>query len=172
MKSANTLSKLLVLATLFFGLVWSPGPSVMAYANKTLDLEFVAAGGGPPDVTVLGDGTVIFKITVTQSVSGDLSGTLTEAITQVFPASEEEGLLPITTFWKLETADGTMEGYYSGKFRHLSDGSHAITQHGEVLSVTGHYVDFYQAEVSYRAALGADHMTIAGALTIHQVNRR
>jgi hypothetical protein len=91
MKSANTFSKMLFLATLCYALAGSLGPSVMADGNRTLDLEFVAAGGGPPDVVVLGDGTVIFKITVTQNVSGDLSGTLTEKLTQVFPASEEEG---------------------------------------------------------------------------------
>lgn len=119
-------------------------------------------------MVVLSDGTVIFKVTVFESVTGDLSGTLTEKITQVYPLSEEDGLLPITTAWKLVTAEGTIEGYYSGEFQHMRDGDHFITQHGEVLSVTGEYVNLYQGRVSYQAVLGPDHMTVSGTVNIYQ----
>jgi hypothetical protein len=81
--------------------------------------------------------------------------------------SEEDGLLPITTNWKLVSADGTIEGYYSGEFQHMHDGDHIITQHGEVLSVTGAYVGLYQAKVTYHAVLLADHMTASGTMTIY-----
>jgi hypothetical protein len=115
---------------------------------------------------VLSDGTVIFKVTVFETITGDLTGDLTEKITQVYPLSEENGLLPVTTSWSLQTADGTIGGYYSGEFHHMQDGSHLATQHGEVLTVTGAYVDLYQAKVSYQAVLLADHMTVSGTMTI------
>lgn len=157
---------------LFCALMGWYGDSVKAQGKKPLRLEFVGIGGGPPNVVVLPDGTVIFKLTAIDGVTGDLTGTLTERVTQVYPVSEEDGLLPISTLWKLETAEGTIEGYYSGKFDHLNDGNHMITEHGEILSVTGAYVDLYQATVSYRAVLGPDHMTISGSLTIRRNNRR
>lgn len=172
MKSANTLLKIIFFVILASALMGSLGYSVKAQSNEPLRLEFVGIGGGPPNVVVLGDGTVIFKITAVQGVTGDLTGTLTERITQVYPASDEEGLLPITTLWKLVTPEGTIEGYYTGKFDHLKDGNHMIIEHGEILSVTGVYADLYQATVSYKAVLGPDHMTIAGTLTIHRRNKR
>jgi hypothetical protein len=159
----------LVLSILLLGLPTSP---VSAQANRQVNLQFVGAGGGPPNVVVLGDGTVIFKVTVFESITGDLAGTLTEKVTQVYPVSEENGLLPITTTWKLQTAEGTIEGYYSGEFHHMRDGDHVITQHGEVLSVTGAYVGLYQATVSYQAVLLADHMTVSGTMTVHPREKR
>ena len=54
----------------------------------------------------------------------------------------------------------------------MHDGTHVITQHGEVLSVTGAYVGLYQAKVSYQAVLLADHMTISGTITMHQREKR
>ncbi|HSQ19722.1 MAG TPA: hypothetical protein VLR92_05050, partial [Blastocatellia bacterium] len=156
---------LVLLSGVLLGL---PAAGVTAAANRPLNLQFVGAGAeGPPDVVVLSDGTVIFKVTVFEAITGDLSGTLTEKITQVYPLSEEDGLLPITTAWKLETTEGTIEGYYSGEFQHMRDGDHFITQHGEVLSVTGEYVNLYQARVSYQAVLGPDHMTVSGTVNIY-----
>lgn len=161
------------LAILSLVLAGSFARSVNAQANKPLNLSFVGAGAaGPPSVVVLGDGTLIFKITALENVSGDLTGVLTEKVTQVYPVTEENGLLPITTSWKLETAAGTIEGYYSGHFQHTQNGDHIITQHGEVLSVTGAYVGLYQARVDYKAILSPDHMTISGVLTIHPNERR
>ncbi|HLN97055.1 MAG TPA: hypothetical protein VK208_01090, partial [Pyrinomonadaceae bacterium] len=74
--------------------------------------------------------------------------------------------------WKLVTADGTIEGYYSGLFQHMQNGEHFITQQGEVLSVTGAYVNLYQARVTYQAVLLADHTTVSGILTIHPTEKR
>jgi hypothetical protein len=172
MKLHRTVIRTLLLVLPIFAAVGSTGGPVEAEGQKSINLQFVDAGGGPPSVVVLADGTVIFKITVIQTVSGDLTGTLTESITQVYPISEENGLLPIATHWRLDTYDGSMEGYYSGKFMHLQDGSHEITEHGEVLSVTGAYVDFYLAIVTYRATLAANHMTAAGSLTFQSRNSR
>lgn len=173
MKSTKTLVRSLVWIFLSAGLLGLPATSVGgAQGNRPINLQFVGAGGGPPSVVVLGDGTLIFKITVFESITGDLTGTLTERVTQVYPVSEENGLLPITTSWTLQTAEGTIEGYYSGEFHHMHDGNHVITQHGEVLSVSGAYASLYQAKVSYQAVLLADHMTISGTMTIHPREKR
>jgi hypothetical protein len=172
MKLTNTLFRifsLVFLSVLLSGLPMSP---ISAEGNRPLQLQFVGAGGGPPNIVDLGDGTRIFKVTVFETVTGDLAGTLTEKVTQVYPVSEENGLLPITTTWKLQTAEGTIEGYYSGEFHHMRDGDHVITQHGEVLSVTGAYVSLYQANASYQAVLLADHMTISGSMTISPREKR
>lgn len=172
MGSTRTLFRLFLLFFLTALVAGLPATRVSARGDRPVNLQFVAAGGGPPSVEVLGDGTLIFKVTVFESISGDLTGTLTEKVTQVYPLSEENGLLPITTRWKLVTADGTIEGYYSGEFQHMHDGDHNITQHGEVLSVTGAFVSLYQAKVSYQAVLLADHMTASGTMTIHPRERR
>lgn len=172
MKFGNHLVRISILAILSLVLMGLFERSVNAQSNQPLKLDFVGIGGGPPNIEILGDGTVIFKITVFESVTGDLTGTLTENITQVYPVTEENGLLPITTSWKLVTADGTIEGYYSGLFQHMQSGEHFITQQGEVLSVTPAYVNLYQARVSYQAVLLGDHQTISGALTIHPTEKR
>lgn len=171
MRSTKLLCRILSVALVAgFLAIWMVGT---VYAQtRPLNLTFVSAGGGPPDIEVLPDGTLIFKVTVLETISGDLTGTLTERITQVYPLSEENGLLPITTTWTLETADGTISGYYSGLFQHMRDGTHFITEQGEVLSVTGAYVNLYQARVSYRATLLADHMTASGSMTVHPRERR
>lgn len=143
-----------------------------AQSSQPLKLDFVAAGGGPPIVEVLPDGTLVFEITAIESVTGGLTGTLTEDITQVYPLADEDGLLPITTLFTLQTSAGTLKGYYSGTFMHKHDGTHLITQHGEILSVTGAYADLYQATVLYRGVLSADHMTISGRISIHSRAKR
>ena len=172
MRSTKTLFGIFFFGFLSLVLLGLPATQVSAQGNRPVNLQFVGAGGGPPNVVVLSDGTVIFKITVFESVTGDLTGLLTEKVTQVYPLSEENGLLPITTAWKLQTAEGAIEGCYSGEFHHMQDGNHVITQHGEVLSVTGAYVGLYQAKVSYQAVLLSDHMTVSGTVTIQPREKR
>lgn len=167
MSSRNALFRILFPVFLFAVLSGLAPAGVGAQGNRPVNLQFVGNGvEGPPNVDVLSDGTVIFKVTVFETITGDLIGDLTEEITQVYPLSEENGLLPVTTSWSLQTADGTISGYYSGEFHHMQDGSHLVMQHGEVLSVTGAYVGLYQAKVSYQAVLLADHMTVSGTITI------
>ena len=173
MKFTKALFRIFFLILLSAVLLGLPAAGVKAAANRPLNLQFVGLGAeGPPDVVVLSDGTVIFKVTVFEDITGDLTGTLTEKITQVYPGSDEDGLLPVTTAWKLVTADGTIEGYYTGQFQHMQDGNHFITQHGEVLSVTEEYVNLYQARVSYQAVLGPDHMTVSGTVNIYPREKR
>jgi hypothetical protein len=172
MKSINTLSRILFVTILSCLVMGSYEGSALAQDNQSLKLDFVGVGGGPPDVVVLSDGTVIFKLTAIEAVTGDLTGTLTEKVTQVYPVSEEDGILPITTSWSLQTASGTIEGCYTGTFIHMRDGSHMITQHGEVLSVTGAYAELYQATVLFQGVLLSDHMTISGTITIKPREKR
>ena len=153
-------------------LVLSLSPCAIAgQPPQPLHLSFETIGGGPPDVEVLPDGTIVFKASPVEAISGDLTGTLTEKLTQVYPAAEEDGVLPIATIWELVTASGTMKGYYSGTFVHLKDGTHRIVQVGEVLSVTGAYAEFYEATVVYKGSLNASHMFAAGRITILPRNK-
>jgi hypothetical protein len=124
------------------------------------------AGVEPPDVTVLPDGTVLLKLKTVDRAKGDLKGTFSEHVTQVYNQADEYGFMPITSYWILKTAHGTIEGYCSGQFNHLAGYNHDIQMHGEVLSVTEAYVDLYRAEVFYKATLGDDHVTFIGTLTI------
>ena len=119
-------------------------------------------GGGPPLVTVV-NGKTLFKTNPVSSVSGSIQGELSERIIQVFVESQGDGLLPITTFFKIKTAKGVIEGYYSGFFNHRSDGSHFIEQRGEILIVPPAYIQLYRAEVFYQANLSPDHLTLSKA---------
>lgn len=121
-----------------------------------------AKGGGPPSIRVV-SGLVLFKLNTVQAVSGSIQGDLSERITQVFSAGQDTGLLPITTIWKMKTAQGTIEGYYSGIFNHLGNGTHVIHQRGEIITVPSAYIHLYRAEVFYRANLSADHMKLTNA---------
>jgi hypothetical protein len=148
-------------------LVLSLSPAAIAgNPPQPLHLSFETIGGGPPDVEVLADGTIVFKASPVEGVSGDLTGTLTEHLTQVYNAAEEDGVLPIATIWELVTSSGSMKGYYAGTFVHLQDGTHRIVQVGEVLSVTGAYAELYQAKVVYKGSLNASHMFAEGRITI------
>jgi hypothetical protein len=124
------------------------------------------AGGEPPAAEVLPDGTILLKVDTVDTAKGDLKGTFSEHITQVYSQADEFGFMAITSYWTLNTPNGTIEGYCSGQFNHLPGFKHDIQMHGEVLSVTGAYVDLYRAEVFYKAALKADHMSMTGTLTI------
>ncbi|MBZ5627160.1 MAG: hypothetical protein LAQ69_52075 [Acidobacteriia bacterium] len=137
--------------------------------TRPIWLAFTDAGSdGPPQIQTLAGGNVLFRITTIQKLSGDLQGKLTERITQLYPAADEGGSLPISTLWKIETAQGTIEGYYSGTFTHAQDGRHGIFQYGEVISASGAYTYLYRAEVLYSAVLETDHLSINGGLTIRK----
>ena len=125
-----------------------------------------AVGGGPPDIDVLANGTVVFRIETKAALGGDLEGTLAQRITQVFDGADEDGLLPISTLWKIKTSAGVLEGYYSGTFIHLEDGSHEILQSGRVLRVSKPYADLYQAEIFYLGTLDFGHSVELATLTI------
>jgi hypothetical protein len=172
MNSIKRTKRIALLIVAAVALVLAVNTQISAQGSQPLKLDIVATGGGPPNIELLADGTLIFKVGVIQSVSGDLTGTLTENITQVYPLADEDGLLPITTSFTLVTSAGTIKGYYTGTFMHMQDGTHMITEHGEILSVTGDYVDLYQAKVLYQGVLLADHMTASGTITIQPRAKR
>ena len=90
---------------------------------------------------------IVFKITTSGELTGDLNGTLTQQITQVVP-DPEPSLEPITAFFTIETATGKIEGYATGSFYIPKPGDNAtVTQHGQVISVTGEYANLYLADV-------------------------
>lgn len=164
----NTCLCLLVCGLLSSPLAFAQSPAAGS-STRPVWLAFTDAGSdGPPQIQSLAGGNVLFRITSIQKLTGDLQGKLTERVTQLYPAADEGGSLPISTLWKIETANGTLEGYYSGIFTHAQDGRHGILQYGEVISATGTYSYLYRAEVVYSAVLEGDHMTIKGGLTIRK----
>jgi hypothetical protein len=149
-------------------LAYAQAPAVGS-PTRPIYLEFTDAGSeGPPQIETLPGGNVLFRLTSIQKLSGGLQGKLTERITQLYPAVDEDGSLPISTLWKIETSNGTLEGYYSGIFTHAPDGRHGILQFGEVISASGAYSYLYRAEVVYSAVLERNHLTVKGGLTIRK----
>ncbi len=122
---------------------------------------------GPPQVNRIPSGDILFRITVVLNVTGDLTGKLTERVIQVHPENEEDSM-PIATLWKLETADGTMEGHYSGVYEKTADGSFLVIQAGEVFSVTRAYGHLYRADIVYMVNLSADQSAVSGKMTIRK----
>jgi hypothetical protein len=169
----NAAQKITCLCLVVCGLLSSPlvfaqSPAAGS-ATRPVWLAFTDAGSdGPPQIQTLAGGNVLFRLTSIQKLTGDFQGKLTERVTQLYPAVDENLSLPISTLWKIETADGTLEGYYSGTFTHAADGRHGILQYGEVISATGAYTYLYRAEVVYSAVLERDHVAIKGGLTIRK----
>lgn len=167
----RTVSVLLgLLLAVPFSASWAQSPNrpvVLKHADATI-VGFSSE--------VLPDGTAILKFDATVPVTGDLTGTLTERITLVVPPVNQAALVPITTFWKLELTapeSGTIEGYYSGLNRTLKDLSQSITQQGEVLSVTGAYLNLYRATILHNATLGPPPtFSQTGTLTLLPSSRR
>lgn len=122
---------------------------------------------GPPQINRTPQGDILFRITVILSVTGDLTGKLTERVTQLHPENEEDSM-PIATLWKLETAEGTLEGHYSGTFEKTDGGSTLVLQSGEVYSVTRMYGHLYRADIVYMANLSADQTALSGRMTIRK----
>lgn len=165
MRLTNALSVFIIFSLSVFCLVTASG---IAIAQQDLLISFgdLPGNAGPPKVTVLEDGTTIFRINVEQGIEGDVNGTLSEEITQVCPNPNCEGSLPITTLWTIKTSRGLIKGYYSGQFVHLKDLSHRITQYGRVLLVSGAYVNLHKAEIFYNGTLDASHMAGKGTISI------
>ena len=139
------------------GLLLAAGWPVSAQDSLPLQvrtMQFSAAPTEPPTVEEA-EGTFVFKLSAVGEMTGDMEGTFTQHITQVHPdvlnASVLNRLLYITTFFTIETADGTIEGYYAGPFYFpeatLPDAT--VRQRGQVLSVTAAYADLFMADVFY-----------------------
>ena len=128
-------------------------------------MDFTESGedGGPPSITQIASGEILFKITTIQKVTGDIPGRLVERITQIHPPDDER-TMPITTLWRLEISQGVIEGYYSGMWNQGDDQRVGVFQMGEVLMVPRAFGYLYRAEAVYTAILEADRVRIKGAL--------
>jgi hypothetical protein len=104
------------------------------------------------------------------SVSGDVTGTLTEKVTQIWTPNPS-GLRSSCVLFKLETIEGAvMEGYYSGLFKEKGDQAF-IHSHGEVLSVNVGSEDYYQAKIDGQAQLNLVTFDIEGMMIIRPRNK-
>lgn len=150
-------SKAMIVITLL-GLasaLWPASAQEELRSPHALELQFTAAPTEPPLVEEAGD-IGVFKVNPVGTVSGDLEGTFTERITQVdpivlMPTNEANDLLDITTFFTIETDEGTIEGYFYGAFYFPEETypDAILRQQGHVLSVTAAYADLYLADVVY-----------------------
>jgi hypothetical protein len=137
--------------------------------SQPLYLEFTDSGedGGPPAITQIASGDILFKITTIQKTTGEISGRLVERITQIHPPDDEK-TMPITTLWRLETPQGALEGHYSGMFNQYEDGRVGIFEMGEVLVVPRAYGHLYRAEAAYTAVLEPDRVHVKGVLWLRR----
>lgn len=157
MKTRSKLSTS-VFAILLLGLLGTLLPASAQDAPRypaILTLHISAAPAEPPIIEDTADGGVVFKVNPVGSVTGDLEGTYSQRITQVDPCPtcepQANQLIPIAAFFVIETADGSIEGYYSGAF-YASEESfpdQLLNVHGQILAVTGAYADLYLADVYY-----------------------
>ena len=111
------------------------GPRSYAATNR-LVVTLNDPTGGDPTREVQPDGRIVVRLDLSQPVSGDVSGMFTERSTQRFSPAEEQGLVAITTFWRLETSAGALEGYYFGLRDRGSSGTRDSMQQGLVLTAT------------------------------------
>ena len=123
-----------------------------------LTLEFTAVAPEPPTIEEAAD-DFIFKIIPGGPVTGDLEGTLTQHITFVDPMALGPFVpnlhLPITTFFEIETDEGTIEGYYVGSHYQREDmfPDAMVQQRGHILSVTGAHANLFLADVYYNGVV-------------------
>jgi len=174
------MNKKLLISTLLCFFVFSFGMLALGEASNplvasstpTLQItieEIIWMNPFAPVPVELPDGRLLLKVELVMLVSGDLTGTLTENVTQVWKPNPS-GLRALTVLFKLETEEGVMEGYYSGHFREKGEQA-LIHAHGEVLSVDEAYVDYHQAKVDGQALLNLTTFDIDGTITIHPRNK-
>lgn len=164
---------LLLLAILGLIAMRAFGILAAANSNKAIHLTALDSTVIPSAPLVLPDGRIFFKaeaIMTVSSTNGDLVGTLTEDITQIWKPNPS-GLRSSTVLWKLETADGVMKGYYSGYFKEIGEQA-MINSHGEVLAVTEMYADYYQATVTVQALLNLVTFDVEGEIVIQPRNKK
>jgi len=119
----------------------------LALSEQLLVLEFSTQNASEPTFDMLNDGRAVFAITASGPVAGDLEGTLTLNVNQVVNIPETP-LDTLAVTFTIETADGRIEGYYTGSLFGTAGGS-ALTSNGsgQILSVTGVYADLFLADV-------------------------
>ena len=101
----------------------------------------------PPSFEMLSDNRAVFKVNAAGSVSGDLEGTMTSNPNQVVELPDPATDSGAATF-TIETADGTIEGYYIVTLHGVvGDSVGTVYGHGHILAVTGVYADLFLAEV-------------------------
>lgn len=175
------MNKKLLVSVLFCFFVFSLGMLSLGEADNLLAAsstpplqitieEILWADPYPPIPELLPDGRLLLNVKMGMSISGDLIGILYENVTQIWEQNPS-GLRSSTVLFKLETAEGVMEGYYSGHFKEKGEQA-LIHSHGEVLSVNEAYADYYQAKVDGQALLNLATFDIDGTITIHSRNKR
>ncbi|MBI3208912.1 MAG: hypothetical protein HYZ37_08420 [Candidatus Solibacter usitatus] len=105
----------------------------------------LAVPSAAPVREALADGRLAMRLEATQAISG---GVFTERGTQVFLPSQLNGVVPISTNFRLENGAGSIEGVYSGTLDRLTQQS---TQTGTVSAATKSYAIYLGGTATYRS---------------------
>lgn len=114
--------------------------------DELIVLEYSTVG---EDISfeMLTDDRAVLAVNAPGSVSGDLEGTMSSNPNQLVELPDPPTDSFAVTF-TIETADGTIEGYYAGTIHGAAGGAAAtINAHGQILAVTGVYADLFLADV-------------------------
>lgn len=116
-------------------------------------LEFSTGAAGPPIIEPLTDGRMTFRIMAAGEISGAFTGSISASVSEV-TAMPSPPLHPVTVMFTIETEQGMIQGYYAGSL-YLAEGSDSASIHaaGQILSVSGAYVDLYLADVFVNSAV-------------------
>jgi hypothetical protein len=142
---------LVIVLALAFGVVAGVGAHEGDEAitgARPLTLEFSTELTAEPSFDFLEDGRIVFNAKTAGALSSGLEGTLSQNVTQVVYTPEPPAE-PITTSFRIETADGWIEGYVSGYFYREPGQDASVQQHGQVLSVSAAYADWFLADVFF-----------------------
>ena len=143
------MSKQLIYAV-FVTAAFLPNGWSQTSANGPISIIVSDPAGGDPTRQTLPGGTIAVRTELSQPVTGDLTGMLTERSTQVFSTADGQGLIRITTLWRLKTQTGSLEGYYSGLRNRAASGTRDSVQQCAVTAVSQAYTAYYQAGITYR----------------------
>jgi hypothetical protein len=140
--------------------------TAMPPTAQVLTLTYESAPTAPPTVE-----NGIFSISSTGPLSGDLTGTYTQDITQLCDCDHPALLTPIDAIFTIVTSDGMLKGYIIGSYdQHSADSDHAdYIGHGSILSVSGTYADYYLGDVILDAQVkivNGEGQSDGGILTI------
>lgn len=116
-------------------------------SGKVHKINFCTEIEGTPHIEPLSGHRNIFRAHARGDVSGAVVGIITESVTEVH-AVPPPALQGIAINFSVESSDGSFSGFYTGSIQRTDDeGSFWINGHGQVLSVTGAFAEFFLADV-------------------------
>lgn len=138
------------------GLAQESAPSEpLPLTDELIELEYSVLGEDISFEMLTAD-RALLEVNAAGSVSGDLEGTISSNPNQLVELPDPPTDSFAVTF-TIETADGTIEGYYVGTIHGVAgDPAASVNAHGQILAVTGAYAELFLAEVYVTAEVPLD----------------